>query len=92
MEKLEKVVDLWNSYRRDVVPADASTIQVIECQRAFYAGVAALFDIATSFDDSVPEEEIEAYLHRVADELEAFKNAVLASALFRKIKTGQVSH
>lgn len=30
--------DLWDSYRREVLPNDAPTVQVEETQKAFYAG------------------------------------------------------
>jgi len=38
----QTIADFWTSYRRDVVPADAPPVQLIECRRAFYAGAAAM--------------------------------------------------
>jgi hypothetical protein len=37
------VLEGWNSYRREVIPAEAPVIQVEECRRAFYAGCIHLF-------------------------------------------------
>ena len=34
--------DMWQSYRRVVVPKDATPIQLIESERAFKAGAASL--------------------------------------------------
>lgn len=34
----------WDSYRRMVLPADASEIQLRECRQAFYAGASVLFE------------------------------------------------
>lgn len=36
--------ELWVSFERDVLPADAPDVQRIEMRRAFYAGGFALFD------------------------------------------------
>ena len=37
------IAEEWERFRRDVVPAEASAVQVEECKRAFYAGATALF-------------------------------------------------
>ena len=39
-----KLIDtLWRSFAERVIPADAPTIQRMECRLAFYAGAAATF-------------------------------------------------
>lgn len=41
----------WQSYRHMVLPADAPEVQVKECQQAFYAGAAILFQgLMTALD------------------------------------------
>lgn len=37
--------EAWVSYARDVIPRDASTVQVEETRRGFYAGAAAFFGL-----------------------------------------------
>jgi len=34
----------WESYRKMIIPATASSVQIEECHRAFYAGAAILFE------------------------------------------------
>jgi hypothetical protein len=41
----------WDSYRERVVPAVATTVQVLECKRAFYAGAVAFYDVASEIPD-----------------------------------------
>ncbi len=36
------IEEAWKDYRMKVVPLDAPKLQVVECRRAFYAGVAAI--------------------------------------------------
>ena len=49
---MQTVAQMFEKYRRVVLPRSAPAVQVDECRRAFYAGVAAvLIDIANSPDD-----------------------------------------
>lgn len=43
-EKLKVIEEGWKSYRRTVVPKNASKVQVRETKQAFYAGAAILFE------------------------------------------------
>ena len=45
----------WESYRRNVVPADASPIQINETRQAFYAGASILFEALMRVMDSDDE-------------------------------------
>jgi hypothetical protein len=38
-----RILEQWNSYRKQVLPADASDVQVTECRRAFYGGAQAFY-------------------------------------------------
>jgi hypothetical protein len=44
---MKSLRDAWVSYRERVVPADAGQHQVLETQRAFYAGAASMWDLVT---------------------------------------------
>lgn len=37
------IATLWDSYRKEVLPVDASSTQISECRMAFYGGATALF-------------------------------------------------
>lgn len=55
---MDTIAAFWESYRREVLPADAPDIQVQECRRAFYAGAKAVVAIVTEIgDDSVTEDQ-----------------------------------
>lgn len=38
---MPKIADEWESYRKDVLPKCASSVQLQECRRAFYCGALA---------------------------------------------------
>lgn len=71
------ILDHWNDYRREVIPADAPAVQIQECRRAFYAGAQAFLAclLAASADD-VGEDEGAALLETYVQELQDFKHAV----------------
>lgn len=76
----EKIVErLWEDYRFGVVPHDASSIQVNECRRAFYAGVQSILSEmarAMSQGDDVTEDDM-SFVNSVNSELSVFLNDVL---------------
>lgn len=76
-----KIVEgLWESYREQVVPLGALPTQVIECKRAFYAGVKGLFDfIGENINNtsSGPTESNIATIMAINEELEEFCESVI---------------
>ncbi|WP_422930099.1 hypothetical protein [Singulisphaera sp. PoT] len=67
----------WESYRRQVIPADAPMIQLVEMRRAFYAGSAAAFGILCQISrGDLSEAEEGARLDSLGCELEAFGQAL----------------
>jgi hypothetical protein len=72
--RLETVAESWTTYRTKVLPPDASDGQVIECRRAFYAGVYfCLLNLMHNIgDDSTDEEQGIAELEKLKAECEAF--------------------
>lgn len=42
MSEAPTLDELWQTYREDCVPPDAPTVQVLETQKAFYAGAVAM--------------------------------------------------
>lgn len=41
----ELIAAEWQSYLTEVVPKDASTVQITETRRAFYSGALAFFNV-----------------------------------------------
>jgi hypothetical protein len=41
----------WDSYRKHLIPKDASTVQIVESRRAFYAGAQSLLAIIVKMLD-----------------------------------------
>lgn len=74
---VESVAAAFATYRAQALPAEASDVQVNECQRAFYAGAYfLLMNIAHNLgDESTPEEEGIVQLEALKAECEAFAAA-----------------
>lgn len=62
----ETIAQMWESYRRAVVPRDAPDVQIQETRRAFYAGCQAFFA-----ECSKPGVELPHY-HAWQNELQEF--------------------
>jgi hypothetical protein len=74
MNHRASVRELWHSYRADVLPADAGSIQISECRRAFYAGAQALMvAVMVGLDpDREPTSDDAEYMGNLQRELETF--------------------
>lgn len=68
--------EMFNTYRRFVMPPDAGSIQVLECKRAFFAGARSLLDLMMIASD--PGDEVTATDEKIMAvidaELDAFMN------------------
>ena len=74
VQRTVSVFDMWRTYRDEVVPPDASAVQVEETRRAFYAGVAGMLDLMMKVSgDDVSEDEGAEYLATLQRELKAFE-------------------
>jgi len=75
--RVESVAESFATYRAAVLPPDASAVQVIECQRAFTAGVYFLLmgALRAIGDESTPEDDGIAQLEAIKAECEAFATA-----------------
>lgn len=51
-----RLKEQWNSYSRQVMPCNASAVQIQECRRAFYAGAQALMGVMTGGITDAPGE------------------------------------
>ena len=81
MNEKKFIEDGWDGYRKMVVSREASDIQVIECRRAFYAGVSVLFEtlMLVLQPDKDKEEELEAGMEMLASlqaEIDEFGRAL----------------
>ena len=65
------VYEQWKSYERDVMPREAGAVQREECRRAFYAGAYASFLLVMAATEPKSEDECEANLQALQDEMEA---------------------
>jgi hypothetical protein len=67
------IAETFETYRQSVIPADAPSIKVEECRRAFYAGsYGMLMNFANIGDDTMSEDDGVAYLERLRAECETF--------------------
>lgn len=67
---MKSVFDRWKSYERDVVPAEAQSVQREECRRAFYAGAQASFGLVIEATAPESEDDCEANLQALQDEID----------------------
>lgn len=78
MIKKGMVSALWASYRRFVLPDDATDSEVSECRDTFYSGAWALFHLIMAV--AVTDGEISATdaetLEQISDELEAWERVM----------------
>jgi hypothetical protein len=77
------MLEEWNAYRRRVIPADASPVQIKECRRSFYAGAWAFYQIQMNGmeDGDNPTEADLALMGDLDHELRQFNEAVKAGRL-----------
>lgn len=69
---MQTIAALFASYRRNVLPATAPPIQVQECERAFYAGVAATITELQNSADDLGDDELERQVVGLMREVEVF--------------------
>lgn len=64
----------WETYREKVIPKDAGAMQLLECERAFFAGASWLFSAAINLIDDSDDmsESDEALFASIESELNAF--------------------
>lgn len=73
------VANAWATYAADVVPLDASPVQLQETQQAFYAGAAAVFGgmcRAVGRDTNDPTDAEIATFENIEAELLAFAKTI----------------
>ena len=71
---MNTIQQAWESYLCEVIPADASPVQIEEIRRAFYAGAVSFCSIVVNLDD----EDLSPYaalamFNGLVDELKQFK-------------------
>jgi hypothetical protein len=81
MLRTHSVAELFDEYRRRVLPAAAPEIQIEECRRAFYAGSYSILMmlLATVGDQSTDEDDGATALQQLQDECEAFFEATIGT-------------
>jgi hypothetical protein len=66
----------WESYRREVVPANAGEIQIEECRRAFYAGFAGCLGVCSGPLAEMEEDAAVAALQGLHEEIQGFAQGI----------------
>lgn len=69
---MQTIQQLWNTYEKNCVPADASTVQIQETRRAFFAGAAAMWQLFGQIADQGSEEKSHQMFERLDKELVEF--------------------
>ena len=68
---------LWETYKQQVVPADASEVQVEETWRAFWAGshvgFGAVVEVSLQLDEAAAEQALSDINDEFTEHVEAFK-------------------
>ncbi len=72
---MNPIAEAWKGYRQDVVPKNASQVQVLECRRAFFAGARCL-DVMHTVLASLPPADREVLRKAIATELATFAATV----------------
>jgi hypothetical protein len=73
---MNTIKDHWIDYRAQVIPSTASPVQLNECQLAFYGGAVSVLSIVVNLGDpTVTEEEAEATMDRLMQEVQAFRDS-----------------
>jgi hypothetical protein len=67
----------WESYRKEVVPANAGVEQLQETRRAFYAGAQAYRWLVINHVAALPDDKAELEMQALDEELKRFKDRVL---------------
>jgi hypothetical protein len=71
---MKHIEQQWLEYQRQVLPADASEIQIRECKRAFFAGARALETLLLTHledGDQITDAELK-LVKELRDELSEF--------------------
>lgn len=67
----QTIEDVWMTYRVQVIPKDASRLQLVESRRAFFAGAAGLFGLVVDASENSEDSAVQAF-DRFSKELRDF--------------------
>ena len=86
-ERMKRFEAEWFSYRREVLPRNASVGQVEECRRAFYGGAAAIHSVLMQMLTPGPKvtDEDHRRMQELFDELVEFGESVKPRGAERKV-------
>lgn len=71
----------WQAYRQEVLPKDASYVQIVECKRAFLAGCLAYRNLVSTMEGVETPRDVELLCQRLDGEM---------SIIAERITRGQV--
>ena len=82
--KHDTLAKLWDAYRAKVIPLGAPDVQIKESRLAFMSGAQACWSLALAAmgdaENEPSDEESEAGLQKISDELDEFASEVHARA------------
>jgi hypothetical protein len=61
----------WLKFKKQVMPLDASSIQVADMRNSFYAGSLSLFNMCKKIS-KLPEDQTIAMIHGLQEEFDSF--------------------
>jgi len=74
---MNTIAEQFESYRKDVIPVDASETQVKETRLAFYAGAAAIMAILIGLEkQNLSDDQLEPEILSLTLELKVFSDSV----------------
>jgi hypothetical protein len=73
---METVAQMFASYRQAVLPLSAPPLQIDDCRKAFFAGVAAAVTALQNSPDDIGDEELERQVLGLLLEVQVLAHAV----------------
>ena len=75
----QRILEQWNQFYRQVIPADAPEIQITETRRAFFAGACSAFYLIARTD--ISDDETIQTLDDLRDEFNLYKERLKSGVM-----------
>ena len=73
---MNTIQQMWEGYKKDTIPKDASEIQIREMRNSFYAGAASTFNLIDSISDKHDEEIAAEILQGIYEEIKLYFESI----------------
>ena len=71
---MNTIQQMWEGYKKDVIPENASEIQITEMRNSFYAGSASSFELLGKISEKHSEETAAEILQGIHEEIALYFN------------------